>query len=112
MPTGRGPAVTLALFCIHGRTFGEANDMAAFDKVKSGYPGMDDILDYIRMYVTCHRDGPYVSFLLQAFWMTPRLMPVNRSSCLTVRPRALSHCRAASRSFLSNCCSWVLLASL
>ena len=23
--------------------------MAAFDKVKSGYPGMDDILDYIRM---------------------------------------------------------------
>ena len=26
----------------------EANNMAAFDKVKSGYPGMDDILDYIR----------------------------------------------------------------
>lgn len=23
--------------------------MAAFDKVKSGYPGLDDILDYIRI---------------------------------------------------------------
>ena len=34
-------------FCFDTRM--EANDMAAFDKVKSGYPGMDDILDYIRM---------------------------------------------------------------
>ena len=27
----------------------EAKSMAAFDKVKSGFPGVDNILDFIRM---------------------------------------------------------------
>ena len=37
----------------------EAKSMAAFDKVKSGFPGVDNILDFIRM-------GDKVSFLCAA----------------------------------------------